>query len=100
MENFLRVYTIFTDRNQIEASVRKSALEQLAMMLTDSSLHTSFLNHGGLERIVDELRSNIKRDELICSVSEVGAVMKSSVWNFSRRIIHRLFPLVQKSFDY
>ncbi|CAF5163127.1 unnamed protein product, partial [Rotaria magnacalcarata] len=28
VESFLRVYTIFTDRNKIDASVRKSALEQ------------------------------------------------------------------------
>ena len=40
----------------------------MSMMLNDPSLHSSFLNHGGLERILEELRSNIKRDELICSV--------------------------------
>ena len=40
----------------------------MAVMLTDPSLHTTFLNHGGLERILEELRLNIKRDDLICSV--------------------------------
>ena len=49
------------------------------MMLTDPSLHTSFLNHGGLERILDELRSNVKRDELICSVRRSNEVKISSV---------------------
>lgn len=99
MENFLRVYTIFTDRNQIEASVRKSALEQMAMMLTDPSLHTSFLNHGGLERILDELRSNVKRDELICSVRGKETNLAISNLRFSRRIIPRLYQPVRKSSD-
>ncbi len=40
----------------------------MSIMLTDPSLHSSFLNHGGLERILEELRSNVKRDELVCSV--------------------------------
>lgn len=38
------------------------------MMLMDPSLHTSFLNHGGLERILEELKLNIKRDDIVCSV--------------------------------
>lgn len=40
----------------------------MSMMLTDPSLHTSFLNHGGLEKIFEELRLNIKRDDIVCSV--------------------------------
>lgn len=39
------------------------------MMLTDPSLHTTFLNHGGLEKILEELRLNLKRDDIVCSVS-------------------------------
>jgi hypothetical protein len=40
----------------------------MSMMLNDPSLHSSFLNHGGLERILEELRLNVKRDDLVCSV--------------------------------
>jgi hypothetical protein len=40
----------------------------MAVMLNDASLHSSFINHGGLERILEELRLNVKRDDLICSV--------------------------------
>jgi hypothetical protein len=46
-------------------------------MLADSSLHVSFLNHGGFERILDELRTNVKRDELVCSVSQNERVHRS-----------------------
>ncbi|UJR37939.1 hypothetical protein I4U23_030624 [Adineta vaga] len=74
VESFLRVYTIFTDRNKIEANVRKSALEQMASMLTDPSLHSSFLNHGGLERIFEELRLNVKRDDLVCSTDYTSTI--------------------------
>ncbi|CAF4402992.1 unnamed protein product, partial [Rotaria sp. Silwood2] len=74
VENFLRVYTIFTDRNKIEANVRKSALEQMSMMLNDPSLHSSFLNHGGLERILEELKLNLKRDDIVCSTDYTSTV--------------------------
>ncbi|CAF1083476.1 unnamed protein product [Rotaria sp. Silwood1] len=74
VENFLRVYTIFTDRNKIEANVRKSALEQMSMMLNDPSLHSSFLNHGGLERILEELKLNLTRDDIVCSTDYTSTV--------------------------
>ncbi|CAF1556450.1 unnamed protein product, partial [Adineta ricciae] len=74
VESFLRVYTIFTDRNKIDANVRKSALEQMASMLSDPSLHSSFLNHGGLERIFEELRLNVKRDDLVCSTDYTSTI--------------------------
>ncbi|CAF1410192.1 unnamed protein product [Rotaria magnacalcarata] len=74
VESFLRVYTIFTDRNKIDASVRKSALEQMAMMLTDPSLHSSFLNHGGFEKVLEELRLNLKRDDIVCSTDYTSTV--------------------------
>ncbi|CAF3588391.1 unnamed protein product, partial [Adineta steineri] len=74
VESFLRVYTIFTDRNKIDATVRKSAVEQMSMMLNDPSLHSSFLNHGGLERILEELRLNVKRDDLICQTDYTSMI--------------------------
>lgn len=54
----------------------------MAMMLTDPSLHTSFLNHGGLERILEELRENVKRDDLICSVGNFSLVKNLFEWIF------------------
>jgi hypothetical protein len=50
----------------------------MSMMLKDPSLHSSFLNHGGLERILEELRSNVKRDELTCSVRKIYFIKKIS----------------------
>ncbi|CAF3942243.1 unnamed protein product [Rotaria magnacalcarata] len=35
IENFLLVHTIFTDRNKIDASVHKSALEQMTIMFLE-----------------------------------------------------------------
>lgn len=71
IESFLRVYTIFTDRTKIDASVRKSALEQIGNMLTDPSLHSTFMSHAGFDRILEELRLNVKRDDLVCSVRKI-----------------------------
>ena len=45
-------------------------------MLQDPSLHASFLNHGGLERLLEELRLNVKRDDLVCSVRTKKRVME------------------------
>ncbi|CAF5172294.1 unnamed protein product, partial [Rotaria magnacalcarata] len=53
---------------------RKSALEQMAMMLTDPSLHSSFLNHGGFEKVLEELRLNLKRDDIVCSTDYTSTV--------------------------
>ncbi|CAF3061010.1 unnamed protein product [Rotaria sp. Silwood2] len=70
VESFLRAYAIFTDRSKIDTSVRKSAFEQMAMMLTDPS----FLNHGGFENILEELRLNLKRDDIVCSTDYTSTV--------------------------
>jgi hypothetical protein len=51
-------------------------------MLNDPSLHSSFLNHGGLERIFEELRLNVKRDDLVCSVRKMILEIKSSRFLF------------------
>ena len=51
----------------------------MAMMLTDPSLHTSFLNHGGLERILEELRENVKTYDLICSVGNFSFKKKTKL---------------------
>ncbi len=53
----------------------------MSMMLNDPSLHSSFLNHGGLERILEELRTNIKRDELICSVRKISFIKSNSFFS-------------------
>jgi hypothetical protein len=66
----------------------------MSIILNDSS----FLNHGGLERILEELRSNIKHDELICSVRKTYFINKIHI--LIRRIIHPLSQHVQKFFDH
>lgn len=49
--SFLRVYTIFTDRTKI------------GNILTDPSLQSTFISLAGLDRILEELRLNLKRDD-------------------------------------
>ncbi|XP_022091951.1 rotatin-like isoform X2 [Acanthaster planci] len=52
VEGLYQVFHIFT-ATDTEASLRKSALEQIAIILQDGTLHKAFLSQGGLDKVLD-----------------------------------------------
>ncbi|XP_038067390.1 rotatin-like [Patiria miniata] len=52
VEGLVQIFGIFTAANT-EAGLRKSALEQIAIILQDVTLHKAFLSQGGLDKILD-----------------------------------------------
>ncbi|XP_050395156.2 rotatin [Patella vulgata] len=58
MDSLKQVYDIFNG-SSVDPTVKKSAAEQLAIMLHDTNLHTAFRETGGLEVILDILRKGV-----------------------------------------
>ncbi|XP_071785544.1 rotatin-like [Asterias amurensis] len=52
IEGLLQVFGIFTAVNS-EDDLRKSALEQIAIIVQDVSVHKAFLSQGGLEKVIE-----------------------------------------------
>ncbi|XP_041454793.1 rotatin-like isoform X2 [Lytechinus variegatus] len=57
-DGLLQVLNIFTSENT-ERDLKKSALQQMAIILQDSRLHHTFVSHGGLEKIMETLATII-----------------------------------------
>eukprot|EP00057_Strongylocentrotus_purpuratus_P012394 XP_011666868.1 PREDICTED: rotatin isoform X2 [Strongylocentrotus purpuratus] len=57
-DGLLQVLNIFTSENE-ERDLKKSALQQMAIILQDSRLHHTFVSHGGMEKMMKTLATII-----------------------------------------
>lgn len=86
VENLVRIYNIFSS-STVDIEVKKSAGEQLAIMLTDSRLHKAFINLGGIQLSFDTLRNysqNISNEsDVVLSICSSCLTWLSNVfyWN-------------------
>ncbi|KAJ8303020.1 hypothetical protein KUTeg_019416 [Tegillarca granosa] len=62
IDGLRKVFEIFTSTS-VDPSVKKSAVDQLAIILQDHNLHTAFKNEGGLEKIMDHIELGIQKQE-------------------------------------
>ncbi|XP_071091563.1 rotatin-like [Haliotis cracherodii] len=58
VSDLLQVYGIFSSK-PVDPGVKKSAVDQLAVMLQDQNLHTTFRQEGGLEAVLDLVRTGV-----------------------------------------
>ncbi|XP_062593037.1 rotatin-like isoform X3 [Saccostrea cucullata] len=62
IDGLRKVYEIFVS-SSVDPSVRKSAVDQLAIILQDHNLHTPFKAEGGVETILKHLKLGLVRSE-------------------------------------
>ncbi|XP_064598734.1 rotatin-like [Liolophura sinensis] len=60
VDGMQKVYGIFVSET-VEPSVRKSAIEQLSIILQDSCLHSSFVKDGGVEKVLEVLHRGVQK---------------------------------------
>ena len=56
----MKIYNIFAS-DTVDIEVKKNACEQLAIMISDNSLHKAFINLGGLDYCLKMLRISVKQ---------------------------------------
>ncbi|KAK3610373.1 hypothetical protein CHS0354_008649 [Potamilus streckersoni] len=61
VDGLRKVYEIFTSLS-VDPGVKKSAVDQLAIILQDPTLHTAFRRDGGLEKIMEHIQLGILKD--------------------------------------
>ncbi|ESO98430.1 hypothetical protein LOTGIDRAFT_231452 [Lottia gigantea] len=61
VDSLKQVYNIFTS-SPVDPGVKKSAADQLAIMLQDSNLHRAFKEVGGLEVVLDILTKSVQKN--------------------------------------
>ncbi|KAL3860206.1 hypothetical protein ACJMK2_010362 [Sinanodonta woodiana] len=61
VDGLRKVYEIFTSLS-VDPGVKKSAVDQLAIILQDPTLHTAFRRDGGLEKIMEHIQLGIQKD--------------------------------------
>ncbi|CAH1779766.1 unnamed protein product [Owenia fusiformis] len=61
IDGMMKVYDIFRSPS-VDHSVKKSALEQLAVILQDTHLHKAFRKEDGVQRLIHTLRGCVKKD--------------------------------------
>ncbi|KAL4234763.1 hypothetical protein ACF0H5_006405 [Mactra antiquata] len=61
VDGLRKVYEIFTSLS-VDPSVKKSAVDQLAIILQDPALHSAFKKDGGLEKILEHLQLGVLKD--------------------------------------
>lgn len=57
-----KVYEIFSS-SSVDPSVKKSAVDQLAIILQDHNLHTPFKAEGGVETVLKHLKLGLVRND-------------------------------------
>ncbi|XP_070575583.1 rotatin-like [Ptychodera flava] len=90
VDGLIKVYNIVTSAT-VELEVRKSAAEQLAVILQDVTLHQAFMKHNGLEKIMDLIKSAlIKPAE---SREQEQVVFIPACLTVLRQLIHQDYSL-------
>ncbi|XP_064639862.1 rotatin-like [Lineus longissimus] len=95
-DEMLKVFEIFHS-NTVEPKVKKSAADQLAIMLQDSTLHKAFLRKGGFEKVVEILKEGVtkpssdpERQADIVATVPACLVMLQYVLYYDSSLRHRL----------
>ena len=62
-----KVYDIFKS-SSVDAGVKKSAVDQLAIILQDHNLHAAFKAEGGMEVVIKHIRDGLVKtdDKVVC----------------------------------
>ena len=85
----MRIYNIFSS-STVDIEVKKSAGEQLAIMLTDCRLHKAFINIGGLQVCLDNLRvfsQNILNEtEIVLSICSSCLTCLANVFYWNKEV--------------
>ncbi len=61
-EGLKKVYDIFSS-DKMDGSVRKSAADQLAIMMQDKALHGLFKQYGGVDKTITMLKQGIQKPD-------------------------------------
>ncbi|XP_077983359.1 rotatin-like [Glandiceps talaboti] len=91
VDGLLKVYNILTSNN-MELEVRKSAAEQLAVILQDVTLHQAFTKHSGLDKVMELMKGALvkptesKEQELVVFIPACLTILRQLVHqNYSLR---------------
>jgi hypothetical protein len=86
----LKIYNIFSSET-VDIDIKRSACEQLAIMITDSTLHKAFINLGGLEyclKLLQKFEKEISLEQtqsddavLVLVASCIACVANIFYWN-------------------
>ncbi|XP_071502722.1 rotatin-like [Diadema antillarum] len=94
-EGFLQVFNIFASEDT-ESDLKKSALQQMAIILQDGRLHKIFISHSGLDMMLETLssvvmptgQSGVAREMIPAVFSILGHLVRSSS-ALRRELAHR-----------
>ncbi|KAL5022092.1 hypothetical protein ScPMuIL_001247 [Solemya velum] len=90
VESLKKVYEIFSNVS-VDPAVKKSAIDQLAIMLQDQSLHTAFRKEGGLEKVLEHVKSGISRKG--DSLTNDDTVFLPACMSILRHLVHHDYTL-------
>ncbi|XP_046578265.1 LOW QUALITY PROTEIN: rotatin-like [Haliotis rubra] len=86
-----QVYGIFSSK-PVDPGVKKSAVDQLAVMLQDQNLHTTFRQEGGLETVLDLVRTGVVKQPQV-DAQNANIPYLSACVTILRHLLHHDYTL-------
>ncbi|XP_013417729.1 rotatin-like [Lingula anatina] len=90
VDSMMKVVNILRSPS-VDIGVKKSALDQLAIMLQDTSLHKVFREEGGLEMVLDSMKTAVLKENSTAQFSET--IFLPACVTLLRHLVHSDYHL-------